>query len=279
MSIRGVEALFFDVFGTVVDYMDTVTRALRREIEATSLPDAEISRALKEEYDWQHFTLIWRRGYMDETKRLAAIGNPERVTVDQMHLGILNRLLSQLPLPASNHSNGTAKVGGITIDVVSSSLSQAWSVEVRTRLNQVWHALEPWPDSVEGMTQLKKHFKIGTLTNGNLGLMVDMAKNGKLPWDFILTADLLGSFKPDPTMYKSAMRLLDIDPDSNPQKACMVAAHIYDLKAAKECGMTTVFVSHRWSEDSLPESGKPPFVDIVVSDLLELANLAQAPPK
>lgn len=302
-KLHDVQVLYFDVFGTVVDYVETVTKALRREIAAaTTASDVHLLQALQQDYDWRHFTIQWREGYKQETKRLAALGNPDKITVDQMHLVALNRLISALPLPATAEAQ---TVGGFPVRELSSALEQAWSQDVRKRLNFTWHLLEPWPDSVGAMELLKSRFKIGTLTNGNLNLMVDMAKNAKLPWEFLLTADVLGSFKPDPDMYRKSMHLLDIQPETEAHKACMVASHVslvrfqshlairkahnsatallrlcfltlqlYDLEAAKACGMTTVFVSARPTEDQLPAQGKPDYVDIVVADLSELAHLA-----
>ncbi|CDU22768.1 uncharacterized protein (N-terminal fragment), partial [Sporisorium scitamineum] len=270
VSLRSVQVLYFNVFGTVVDYVETVTKALRREIADTSMADSNLLQVLQRDYDWQHFTIMWRQEYKFETKRLADIGNPHKVTVDQMHMNALNRLISALPLSSDDRT-----VGGCSIDALSKSLDQSWTQDVRDRLNFAWHLLEPWPDSVAGMQALQSRFKIGTLTNGNLNLMVDMAKNAKLPWDFLLTADVLGSFKPDPQMYRKAMQLFDIQPHVDGHRACMVAAHLYDLEAAKACGMTTVFVSSRATEDQLPAQGKPQYVDLVVADLLELAQLIQ----
>lgn len=223
-KLQDVQVLYFDVFGTVVDYVETVTKALRREIASTQIADSGLLQALQQYYDWRHFTVMWRQEYKSETARLASIGNPDKITVDQMHLTALNRLLSALPVPAHDAASGS--VGRFPIDKASHALKQAWTAEVRDRLNFTWHLLEPWPDSVGGMQQLKKRFKIGTLTNGNLNLMVDMAKNGGLPWDFLMTADLLGSFKPDPEMYKKSMRLFEINPDVDGHRACMVAAHV-----------------------------------------------------
>ncbi|CCF52848.1 hypothetical protein NDA14_001748 [Ustilago hordei] len=271
-KLRNVEVLFFDVFGTVVDYVGTITKALHREIRSAQIADTNLLQALQEVYDWQHFTIKWREEYKSETQRLAGIGNPEKITVDQMHLTALNRLIASLPVPTDATS---PSIGSYSIDVASEALEHAWTQEARDRLNFTWHLLEPWPDSVAGMETLKTCFKIGTLTNGNLNLMVDMAKNGKLLWDFLLTADLLGSFKPDPEMYKKSMRLFNIQPDVDGHRACMVAAHLYDLQAAKACGMTTVFVSSRPTEDTLPQDGKPDYVDVVVADLSGLAQLIQ----
>lgn len=222
-ELRDVEVLYFDVFGTVVDYVETVTKALRREIQSTQIADANLLKALQQEYDWRHFTVKWREQYKNETKRLADIGNPDKITVDQMHLTALNRLIASLPIPTDAASQS---IGSHPIDVASEALEHAWTQDVRDRLNFTWHLLEPWPDSVAGLNALKSRFKIGTLTNGNLNLMVDMARNANLPWDFLLTADVLGSFKPDPEMYKKSMRLFGIEPNVDGHRACMVAAHV-----------------------------------------------------
>ncbi|CDW96985.1 hypothetical protein [Sporisorium scitamineum] len=219
VSLRSVQVLYFNVFGTVVDYVETVTKALRREIADTSMADSNLLQVLQRDYDWQHFTIMWRQEYKFETKRLADIGNPHKVTVDQMHMNALNRLISALPLSSDDRT-----VGGCSIDALSKSLDQSWTQDVRDRLNFAWHLLEPWPDSVAGMQALQSRFKIGTLTNGNLNLM-----------------------------------LFDIQPHVDGHRACMVAAHLYDLEAAKACGMTTVFVSSRATEDQLPAQGKPHF--------------------
>lgn len=219
-----VEVLYFDVFGTVVDYVDTITKALRKEIASTNIADTNVSQALQQSYDWRHFTLMWRQQYKLETKRLADIGNPEKITVDQMHMLALNRLISDLPLPPE--AQDSRFVGGYAIEKLSEALDRAWTQEVRDRLNFAWHLLEPWPDSVAGLEALKSRFKIGTLTNGNVNLMVDMAKHAELPWDFLLTADLMGSFKPDPQMYRRAMQLFDVQPEFDGHRACMVAAHV-----------------------------------------------------
>ncbi|SNX84348.1 uncharacterized protein MEPE_03057 [Melanopsichium pennsylvanicum] len=269
-KLQDVQVLYFDVFGTVVDYVETITKALRREISNTSIADSSLLKSLQDDYDWRQFTIEWRAEYKRETKRLAGSGNPDKITVDQMHMNALDRLISVLPLSPDADSQ---TIGIFPVEEASKALRQAWQLEARDRLNFSWHLLEPWPDSVQGLQALSKRFKIGTLTNGNLNLMVDMAKNANLPWDFMCTADLLGCFKPDPEMYRKSMQLFDIKPEVDGHKACLVAAHLYDLEAAKACGMTTVFVSSRETEDRLPPQGKPGYVDVVVADLLELAQL------
>lgn len=151
-------------------------------------------------------------------------------------------------------------------------LAEAWDDEVLTYLNSVWHRLRPWRDSCDGLRELKRQFRVGTLSNGNLALMVNMSKAADLSWDFLLTADLLKAFKPESVMYIDAMNLLGLDPAAQAQSAVMVAAHLYDLQAAKSHGMTTCFVRRR-SEDALPAI-KPDYVDVVVEDLVHLSEIA-----
>lgn len=163
---------------------------MRREIADTSMADSNLLQVLQRDYDWQHFTIMWRQEYKFETKRLADIGNPHKVTVDQMHMNALNRLISALPLSSDDRT-----VGGCSIDALSKSLDQSWTQDVRDRLNFAWHLLEPWPDSVAGMQALQSRFKIGTLTNGNLNLMVDMAQKRKATLGFSAHSRCPGQFQ------------------------------------------------------------------------------------
>ncbi|SPO37446.1 uncharacterized protein PSFLO_02920 [Pseudozyma flocculosa] len=241
MSLRNVSVLYHDVFGTVVDWQSSISDACRATLRAHPCRSPLDQQQLLDDYDWDEFTRHWRRGYMVTTRQLSHTGNPHGITVDQIHLD---------------------------------TLDHAWDATTRQHLNQRWHTLTPWPDSVHALRRLAAHFAIGTLTNGNLALMVDMARSARLPWHFILTADTLGSFKPDDRMYTSALRLMHLD--QTPQRGALVAAHLFDLEAAKRNRMTTIFVSGRPTEDSLPHDGTvPDYIDIVVRDLDELARLAQ----
>jgi 2-haloacid dehalogenase len=105
-------------------------------------------------------------------------------------------------------------------------------------LNHVWHRLHPWSDSVEGLTRLKSKFTIVTLSNGNLGLLADMAKNAGLPWDLILSAEVFRRYKPDPETYLGVAETFNV----RPEQVMLVAAHKDDLLAAKACGLQTAFV-------------------------------------
>lgn len=136
-------------------------------------------------------------------------------------------------------------------------------------LNHAWHRLDPWPDVVPGLHRLKQRFILGTLSNGNVALMVDMAKNAGLPWDVILGAEVAGAYKPDPKAYENAVALLDLDPS----QCLMVAAHNDDLVAAAAIGMKTAFVARPTeygSDQTKDQKAEHPF-DIVAEDFLDLA--------
>ena len=105
-------------------------------------------------------------------------------------------------------------------------------------LNHAWHRLDPWPDSVEGLLRLKRRFMIAPLSNGNIRLMVDMAKRAALPWDAILGAEVVRAYKPSPQVYSDTAEILGL----KPAEVCMVAAHNGDLAAARQCGLKTGFV-------------------------------------
>ncbi len=108
----------------------------------------------------------------------------------------------------------------------------------REHLNRVWHRLDPWPDALAGLHRLKQRFTIATLSNGNVSLLVDMAKRVGLPWDCVLSAEMFGHYKPDPQVYLGAARMLDVAP----AELLMVAAHPSDLAAAARAGLRTAYV-------------------------------------
>ncbi|EPQ30373.1 uncharacterized protein PFL1_01899 [Pseudozyma flocculosa PF-1] len=273
MSLRNVSVLYHDVFGTVVDWQSSISDACRATLRAHPCRSPLDQQQLLDDYDWDEFTRHWRRGYMVTTRQLSHTGNPHGITVDQIHLDTLDRLIHRLPPPPPSSSRPPS-LDADRLASLSLALADAWDATTRQHLNQRWHTLTPWPDSVHALRRLAAHFAIGTLTNGNLALMVDMARSARLPWHFILTADTLGSFKPDDRMYTSALRLMHLD--QTPQRGALVAAHLFDLEAAKRNRMTTIFVSGRPTEDSLPHDGTvPDYIDIVVRDLDELARLAQ----
>ncbi|CAL1697130.1 unnamed protein product [Somion occarium] len=153
-------------------------------------------------------------------------------------------------------------------------LAGKWDDDNRRELALMWHKLNGWPDTTEGLYALKKKAIIGTLSNGSARLLVDMAKHADLPWDIVFSGDILDSYKPNPKMYLGAAQRLSLTPD----KVAMVAAHIYDLRAAASHGLKTVYV-RRSGEDpaEIRDQVKPKAeggeVDVVVDTFLELADV------
>jgi 2-haloacid dehalogenase len=191
-----VQALTFDIFGTVVDWYGSIVA----EVARTGLP-----------VDGGEFALAWRAGYEPAMQEVRSGALPW-TNIDGLHRRILDRLLAER---------------GITLPETAAA-----------DLNRIWHRLRPWPDSVAGLARLKTRFTITTLSNGNLSLLVAMARHAELPWDAVLSAELFGHYKPDPEVYLGAARLLDLPP----QQLMMVAAHPGDLRAAAACGLRTAYI-------------------------------------
>ncbi len=162
--------------------------------------------------DGAAFALAWRAGYKPAMARVAA-GARGWATIDELHREILDDLLPRF--------------GG-------SSLNE----ERRSDLNRAWHRLDPWPDTVAGLTRLKSRYLLCTLSNGNLGLLARMAKRAGLPWDCVLSAEIFRQYKPHPDTYLGVARTFDLEP----AQVMLVAAHQDDLDAARDCGLQTAFV-------------------------------------
>ena len=108
----------------------------------------------------------------------------------------------------------------------------------KRHLNKVWHRLDAWPDSVAGLTRLKTRHMICSLSNGNIGLLANMAKRAGLPWDCILSAEVFRAYKPDPATYLGVAKTFDLAP----QEVMLVAAHHDDLAGARACGLQTAYI-------------------------------------
>jgi len=171
----------------------------------------EITR-LKLPVDPNAFASAWRDGYKPAMARVRS-GELGWTKIDDLHRIILDQVLE--------------KFG---IDSLSETQKQD--------LNLIWHRLNPWPDSVEGLTRLKQKFTIVTLSNGNLSLLADMAKNAGLPWDLILSAEVFRHYKPDPETYLGVAATFDVEP----QEVMLVAAHKDDLQSASKLGLQTAFI-------------------------------------
>lgn len=201
-DVSRVKALVFDVFGTVVDWRTSLISELSWWGDERGITA-----------DWTGFVDAWRAAYMpamDDVRK-----HPERgyVILDDLHRRTLDRLIEQFNIR---------------------NLSEA----DRDYINRGWHRLKPWADSVSGLTRLKTMFVIAPLSNGNVALLTNMAKNAGLPWDLVLSAELFKHYKPDSETYLGAAQLLGLPPES----VMMVAAHNGDLLAAQKHGLKTAFV-------------------------------------
>jgi 2-haloacid dehalogenase len=197
-----VQALLFDVFGTVVDWRSSIIDDLTR---------FGAEKGVKA--DWAAFADDWRGLYqpaMDDVRS----GTRAWTILDVLHRESLDKLL------AKHDITGLAEAD-------------------KDHMNRAWHRLRPWPDAVEGLGMLKKRYIIGTLSNGNVGLLTRMAKYGGLPWDVVLGAETAQAYKPQPQAYLRSAELLNIRPD----QLMLVAAHNGDLAAAASCGLRTGFVA------------------------------------
>lgn len=137
-------------------------------------------------------------------------------------------------------------------------------------LNRAWHRLDPWPDAIAGLTRLRKKFIVAALSNGNIALMTNLSRYSGLPWDCILGAELVRRYKPDHEVYRSAADFLDLE---RPE-VMMVAAHLSDLRAAKEVGLTTAFVTRplEYGPNEQPDLEPDASVDLTAVDLNDLAD-------
>ena len=159
---------------------------------------------------------------------------------------------------------------GAALDELLAEFGAAGTDEdTRTELVLAWHRLDPWPDAVAGLTWLRQRYVIAPLSNGNLSLLVDMARRAGLPWDAVLSADLFERYKPDAQVYDGAVRLLGLPPE----RVMLVAAHLHDLEAARGRGLRTAYV-HR-PDEFRPDTTPPltdPAADLNVTSLTELAS-------
>lgn len=239
MTIR---ALAFDVFGTVVDWRSSIIR------EGELLGAAKGLKA-----DWAAFADAWRAGYRPAMDRVGR-GEQGWANIDALHREILNDLLIRF------------------------SITGLQEREIE-HLNQAWHRLMPWPDSVPGLNRLRSRYVISTLSNGNISLLVDMAKNAGLPWDCVLSGELIGKYKPDPDVYKMAARLLGVKTD----ELMLVAAHPPDLQGARRAGLKTAYVPRPLehgpgrapspgSDTGFAEPLGGATFDVVARDFLDLAQ-------
>jgi 2-haloacid dehalogenase len=234
MGIEQVQALTFDVFGTVVDWRSSVIRHCRAFGAKHGI-----------EADWAAFTDDWRYdGYMGGIRKVIN-GELPFQTAGSLHRQKLDALLASL---------GATGIAETEI----------------AALNRAWHRLDPWPDSVAGLARLRTKYIVSTLSNGNFRLLVDMARYAGLEWDSILSADVTGAFKPQPECYLGAARILDLEPG----EIMMVAAHKADLVAAQQAGLQAAFIPRPLEAGPTREVDltPDPSFQIVATDFHDLAT-------
>ncbi len=228
-----VKALTFDVFGTVVDWRGGIAREV-----------AALGAARGFSLDWNAFALAWRARYQPAMERVRG-GQRGFVKLDVLHRENLDQVLTEFDLGHLDEAD-------------------------RVHLNLAWHRLDPWPDAVAGLDRLRPKFILATLSNGNVALMVDMAKRAGLAWDAILGAEVVRHYKPQPEAYMLTADFLGLAPE----RCLMVAAHGNDLEAAAACGLRTAYVHQPTEYD---DNGAAPMpdakaFDIVAAEFLELAE-------
>jgi 2-haloacid dehalogenase len=228
-----VKALVFDTFGTVVDWRSSVAREV-----------AALAKKKDVSLDAEKFADAWRAGYGPSMNRVRK-GELPWTKLDALHRMTLDKIL---------------------VDYKFIGLNE----EEKDTLNRAWHRLTPWPDSVAGLTRLKKKFIIAPLSNGNISLMTDLAKFAGLPWDVILGAELARHYKPDREVYQSAADILDV----KPADVMMVAAHLGDLRAARQVGLRTAFVTRpkEFGPEGKPDLKGDASVELSATDFNDLAR-------
>jgi 2-haloacid dehalogenase len=198
--IQGVKAILFDTFGSVVDWRGSLIRDLTAYGAGRGITA-----------DWATLVDDWRAAYAPSMNRVRT-GELPWTRLDALHRASLDRLV------AEHRIEGLAEPD-------------------LAHINLGWHRLDPWPDSVAGLTRLRRTYIIGPLSNGSVPLLVNMARRAGIPWDMVCSTELFRHYKPDPETYLGAAELLGLQPG----EVMMAAAHNNDLAAARQCGLKTAF--------------------------------------
>jgi 2-haloacid dehalogenase len=232
-----LDALLFDVFGTLVDWRSSLI--------------ADLSALGKErgvDADWSVLVDTWRSAYVPSMNAVRSGALPW-TPLDGLHRASFDALCEQF------------------------GIADALDEEARRWCVDRWHHLRPWPDTLAGLTRLRARYILATLSNGNVRLLVDLAKNAPLPVDTIFSAEIFRHYKPDPQTYLGAVELLA----TTPERVMLVAAHNSDLLAAKSHGLRTAWIARPTeygpkAADTAAADG----VDISAANLTDLADLLGA---
>jgi 2-haloacid dehalogenase len=230
--MTSVQAIFFDVFGTLVDWRSGVAREAKRVLQPRG-----------QSLDWTAFADAWRAEYQPGMEEVRS-GRIPFCKLDELHRRNLERFIPRFGLRDLSH-------------------------DVLSELTLAWHKLDAWPDVAAALARLKPKYLLAPVSNGNISLMVDLARRNKFPWDAILGAEVAGDYKPKPRVYLAACGAFDLDP----AKCMMVAAHSNDLAAAAACGLRTGHIAR--PDEHGPGTGeRAPTVpvDAAGADLGDLAS-------
>jgi 2-haloacid dehalogenase len=228
-----IRALTCDTYGTLVDWRGSILDELQA-----------LGRSRGIARDWEAFLDEWKSAYrpgMDKVNR----GEWPWTTIDVIYRRRLDEVL---------RAHAITGLGEVDLE----------------HLNRVWWRLRPWPDTVAGLTRLRRRYVISPLSNASFAGMVHLARFAGLPWDCVLTAENARRYKPAPEVYLTAIELLGLAPG----EVMMVAAHNYDLAAARSHGMRTAFIPRPaeygpgQTSDLAPESDW----DVVARDMEDLAS-------
>ncbi|WP_311028690.1 haloacid dehalogenase type II [Mesorhizobium koreense] len=236
-KLSGVKALTFDVFGTIADWRTSISSEVTK-----------CARKYGVDIDGVEFADAWRAQYRPSMDKVRDKVLPWR-NIDELHLIVLRNLIEQFGLREISETD----LHG---------------------LNHAWHRLNPWPDVLPGMTRLRQRYTLASLSNGNMALLINMAKLHGIPWDCIFSAELFKCYKPDQQLYKGAVEFLGL----SPEEVMMVASHKFDVEAAALIGMRTAFVprpaesSPQWNVDLNPSAT----FDVVADSFEQLADVMGA---
>ena len=230
-----IKALTFDMQGSLLDFYGTIVEA-----------GGQFAGLQGIDVDWTDVVSQWRKGYREQLDGIIAGTIPWRST-DSIYRGTLDRLLDANPW------------GSVLSSADRDELSAAWSI------------LKPWPDTRPGLVQLRKRFKLSTLSNGSMASLINIVKTHELPFDCVLTAELVNSSKPDPRVYALAQKSLGL----RAEEILMVACHKYDLAAAKKFGFKVAFIPRplEFGPHGQADVGAEPYFDAMAPSLVDLAKL------
>ena len=234
MAPNDVKVIFFDVFGTVVDWRSSLLRLL-----------ADYGKREGIDADWPGFLAAWKAGYRPAMDAVIS-GERPYFNLDEMYLERMNQVIGDFGL---------------------AGLSEAQKTDI---LN-LWLEIDPWPDAVEGLTRLARKYTLVTLSNGSFSWLTAICKHGKLPFDAVLTAENAGVYKPHPQVYQTAIKLMGME--ATPERCMLTACHNYDLAAARSHGTKTAFLPRKeYGPDQEADQAPENDWEVAAKDLVGVAE-------